>query len=404
LGIPYSLNKIGQLHLLNKDFEKAYSYFEKAYQMRLHRDDAFGVMENKTFFGDLYSEWAKYDTAILWYQESNADAQQQNYPFLMEYNWGRMSYCYEKLGQFNQALQAYRKSVEIKDQLLNDKNSRTILELEERYRSAEKDRNISRLETEAAKKRSQVYIALALSIIIILIVIAYSINSQRKARAAKDAAIIEEREAGLKAVFDATEEERKRIAKDLHDGLGQQLSGLRLSWESVENQIKTVSPAQANRIHELTVVLDEACTEVRTISHTMMPKALQEKGLLAAVEDMLYKSLRHTAIQYDLQHFRLENKRFQERVELSMYRICQELINNVIKHSKATQVNIQLLLNRQSLVMIVEDNGIGIPESQEADGIGLRNIHSRVHTIGGEAMFEAGPEQGLVVTVRVAVE
>jgi signal transduction histidine kinase len=404
VGIPYSLNKIAQLNLIKKNFDDAKSYFDQAYEMRSRLNDAFGLAENETFYGDLYVASQDWSNAIEWYLKSNVSSEKLKYPRLLQYNYDQLVLCYEQTNQYKEALEASRKSSQLKDQLLNEKNSRTILELEERYESAEKDRNISRLETETARKRLQIYIAIALSIIIILIVIAYSINTQRKARAARDAAIIEEREAGLKAVFDATEEERKRIAKDLHDGLGQQLSGLRLSWESIENQIKTTAPAQAKRIHELTGVLDEACTEVRTISHTIMPKALQEKGLLAAIEDMLYKSLHHTSIEYDLQHFRMENKRFQERVELSMYRICQELMNNVIKHSKGTQVSVQLLLNKQSLVMIVEDNGIGMSSVHSSDGIGLMNIQSRVHTINGEAMFEAGPEQGLVVTVRVPVE
>lgn len=404
LGIPFSLNKIGQLYLLKKDFDTALAYFDKAYQMRVQRNDTFGIMENKTLYGDLFSAWEKWETALQWYVAANEEALRHNYPFLMEHNWARMASCYEQLGLYKQALDVYRKSVEVKYRLLNEKNAKTILELEQLYQSAEKDKNISRLETEAARKRLNVYIAIALAIILILIVIVSSINLQRKERAAKDAAIIAEREAGIKAVFEATEEERKRIAKDLHDGLGQQLSGLRMSWEGVQNQIKDLAPVSANKLQELTSVLDEACTEVRSISHTMMPRALQESGLLAAIEDMLHKSLHYTMIQYELQHYHLENKRFQERIELSMYRICQELIHNVIKHSKATHVSVQLLLNKHVLVMIVEDNGIGMAASHKSDGIGWRNIHNRVYTIGGEAMIEPGPEQGLVATVRIPVE
>jgi len=404
IAIPYSLNKIAQLNLIAQRFDVAKTYFDRAYEIRKRLNDAFGLAENETFYGDLYTASEEWDKAIEWYEKSNVSAELLKYPRLLQYNYEQLVTCYEKVKRYQDALVVSQKSAKLKDELLNEKNSRTILELEKRFESAEKDRNISRLESETTKRKFTIYGVAALAVILLLIAFAYIVNARRKARAAKDAAIIEEREAGLLAVFDATEDERKRIAKDLHDMIGQQLSGLRLSWEGLENKIASQVPEQASRLNQLTKILDEACTEVRSISHTMMPKVLQERGLLAAIEEMLRKNLGLTSIRFQIEHLNVEDVRFHERIELSIYRVCQELVNNIIKHSKASDVTIQLMRRKGHLILIVEDNGIGFSRERGKDGIGMMNIASRLNTVKGEADIEQGPECGVVATIRVPVE
>jgi signal transduction histidine kinase len=220
-------------------------------------------------------------------------------------------------------------------------------------------------------------------------------------RAERDAAIIQEREEGIKAIFEATDHERKRIASDLHDGIGQQMSGLRLAFSRLGSEISVALPIYAAKVGELTEVLDGTCREVRHISHQMMPKSLSENGLISAIEDMLSKSLKFTGIEYQFEHQGIE-ERLPENLELSLYRVCQELINNVVKHSKASAVNIQLYRLRNHLVMLVEDNGKGMDEqARKQEGIGLKTLASRVNSINGELNFEPSPHAGTVATVRV---
>jgi len=164
VGIPYSLNKIAQLNLIHKKFDVAKEYFDKAYEIRARLNDEFGLAENETFYGDLYSASGNWNLAIDWYKKSIISAEKLKYPMLLQYNYEQLVLCYEKSGRYQEALQAARKSAEIKDELLNEKNSHTILELEERYQSAEKDRNISRLETETTRKKFTIYAVIALAV------------------------------------------------------------------------------------------------------------------------------------------------------------------------------------------------------------------------------------------------
>ena len=404
IGIPFSLNNLALIAMMRENYTFAKELFDKAYNIRLIRNDAFGIMENTTLFGDYYKAIKDYKTASNYYLQSNLLCDNLNYTQQKQYNFEQLIICYENQGRYSDALQVAKESAVLQDELQREQNNKTVIELEQRFKVAEKDKSIAELEKETAEKRLYILlIGAALLVVSFGALLIFQIN-KRRASNLKNAAILAEREAGLIAVFDATESERKRIAKDLHDGIGQQLSGLRLGWEGLEQNIRPHLPEQSAKLHSLNTVLDEACSEVRTISHRMMPKALQEKGLLAALEELLRKGIGITSIKYQLEHFKIEHERFDERIEVGLYRICQELLGNILKHSKATDIIIQLYKNKNQIIMIVEDNGVGFDPEKERDGIGLKNIESRLQTINGEVTWERGPERGTVASVKVKLE
>jgi len=403
IGIPYSLNNLALIAILRQNFGPAKALLDQAYNIRLVRNDQFGLIENTSLYGDYYQAVKENKTAIEYYLQSNAMCDQLNYLRQKHYNLEQLLVCYESEGKFAAALKAAKESAVLQDLLQREQNNKTVIELEQRFKVAEKDKSIAELEKETAEKRLYILlIGVALLVVFFGALLIFQIN-KRHASNLKNAAILTEREAGLKAVFDATESERKRIAKDLHDGIGQQLSGLRLGWEGLEQNIRPLLPEQSAKLHALNTVLDEACIEVRSISHRMMPKALQEKGILAAIDDLLRKSIGITSINYRVEHFRIDNERFDERIELGLYRICQELIGNILKHSKATDIIVQLYKNTNQIIMIVEDNGVGFDPAIKKDGTGLKNIESRLQTIGGAVTWERGPERGTVASVKVIV-
>jgi signal transduction histidine kinase len=213
--------------------------------------------------------------------------------------------------------------------------------------------------------------------------------------------MLQQKELYLKAIVETQEDERKRIAKDLHDGIGQTLSGIKLSLVNIVSHMPEAM--EKDKLSELSQVVDAACIDVRSISHQMMPRLLQEEGLIPSIADMLDKSFRLSKIQYNFEHFGMES-RVKENIEISVYRICQELINNIIKHSEASQVNVQLFRNGKMLVLLVEDNGKGFMfDKQKSTGIGLMNISSRVETVHGEFNLEPSPHSGTLATIRIPI-
>ncbi len=228
-------------------------------------------------------------------------------------------------------------------------------------------------------------------------------GNRKRLQAERDAAIIDEREQGLNAVITATEEERQRIAKDLHDGVVQSLTGIRLNMAQQARLLTDLSPEAKSSLKETTSNLDDSISEIRGISHQMMPRALQETGLVPALEDMLEKSLGSTDIKFEFEHHRVEGERYESRKEVSLYRIAQELVNNVIKYSEAKAVSVQLFKTKSHLALIVEDNGKGFEYEDQANrnGIGLMNIASRVQAVQGELDYQPSPKQGTVATIRI---
>ena len=230
-----------------------------------------------------------------------------------------------------------------------------------------------------------------------LAVLAWSIvqRNRRKAEREKDRLLLESREASIKAVLTAQEEERQRIAKDLHDGIVQQLGGLKLGLQK-----ELTENSEGSRLLDL---LDDSTKQLRDLSHRMMPKALKEFGLIPAMEDMLNNSLGNAGIAFDFEHHGMD-RRLPEHVEITLYRIAQELINNVIKHSAAQAVSVQVIQMRGNAILIVEDDGKGFDSKQKEGGIGLMNISSRLDTVDGTVNFDASPGGGTLATVRIPIE
>jgi signal transduction histidine kinase len=184
----------------------------------------------------------------------------------------------------------------------------------------------------------------------------------------------------------------------------QGLTGLKLR---LQNQLRNarMDEAEKETFTQTSSLLDESINELRSISHQMMPRALAELGLLPALEDLLEKAFGHTDIRFSFEHHRLEGQRFPEHIEVSLYRITQELINNIIKHSGAKAVSVQLLKTPSHLVLVVEDNGKGFRFEDQANrnGIGLMNINSRAKALNGEVNYAPSPQQGTVATIRIPV-
>lgn len=305
----------------------------------------------------------------------------------------------KRMGDMTAALHAQQTYQLLKDSAYRRERIEAISDMQVRYETERTEKELAQerehvLEQEARIARQRLTIVGVVLVAVLIAALAWALIARQRARARaeRDAAVIAEREHGLRTVVERMDEDRRRIAAELHDGVGQHLTGIKYRLEA--------AAAGHPELREVLVMADDAGREVRGIAHRMMPRALGELGLVPALADMLEKTLKLPGMHHGFEHFGLE-QRLPEAVEVGVYRIAQELINNIVKHARATSVQVQLLRNKGTLVLIVEDDGVGLDLRRADDGLGLRSLRDRARILQGSIAFEPGAERGTVVTLRI---
>lgn len=204
----------------------------------------------------------------------------------------------------------------------------------------------------------------------------------------------------VNAIFETEEKERKRIAGELHDGIGQLLSTAKLN---VSGFGENIDPKYNVLYKNSLQLLDQACEEVRTISHNMMPGALIRMGLMTAVNEMIIKINDAGKIKVDFDT-NLE-ERFDETIEISVYRIIQEALNNMVKHSQAKNIQLRLMKTANQIDVSITDDGKGFDVSRiaESKGLGWRNMYSRVEILRGSIEVDSAEGKGTSILIVIPI-
>jgi signal transduction histidine kinase/tetratricopeptide (TPR) repeat protein len=236
--------------------------------------------------------------------------------------------------------------------------------------------------------------------------LAYS--SYRRYKLAQEAilqaTIIHQQELATKAVLETEENERKRIAGDLHDTVGQMMSAAKVNLSMLESEIPFSNNEQRNAYHRVLALVDESCKEVRTVSHNIMPNALLKSGLANGIRDFV-NYIDSRVLKIDLYMDGL-SERLDANVEAVLYRVVQECVNNVIKHAKANKLDICVIKDQDGISITLEDNGVGFDTSKVSkhEGIGLKNIITRINYLKGTIEWNSEPGKGTLVAIHVPYE
>lgn len=202
------------------------------------------------------------------------------------------------------------------------------------------------------------------------------------------------------AILEAEERERVRIARDLHDGVGQMLAAARMALGNFLSK-KVV---ESKHIHSSLDLLEESIREIREISHNMMPGALTKLGLSTALKQFVNKINSFGELEIDLQIIGLK-ERLNEKIETMLYRVIQEVLSNIIRHAEATKVSIELIKHDHELVLIIEDNGKGFDtQTVKNRGIGIKNVATRVEYLNGSVNFDSAIGRGTSVIVEIPLD
>ncbi len=298
------------------------------------------------------------------------------------------------------------------DSLLNDNVTKHTLELEKRYETEKKQNQINRMEAEHTRQNYTIerknilnwaLIAGAAILLVILMLVYRTFQQRRKLHLQRISELESEKQlAATEAVLKGEEIERTRLAKDLHDGLGGMLSGIKYSLNTFKGNV-ILTPENAQAFERSIDMLDSSIQEMRRVAHNMMPENLVKFGLDEALKDFCSDINQSGALQVSYQSIGLKDVMIDQTVSITVYRIVQELINNTMKHSGAANAIVQVTKTDGRLSVTVEDDGKGFDPSilNRAKGIGWSNIQNRVEFLKGRLDVNAGQGQGTSVLIEL---
>ncbi|MFN0173927.1 MAG: tetratricopeptide repeat protein [Saprospiraceae bacterium] len=357
-----------------------------------------------TGLGVIEMEKRNYPTALGYYKQAEASAKPAGLHVVLKNIYDYMNDLYCLQGDYETAKSYKELSKNYADSVLTTDVRDRISELQIQYETTEKELKIAEQKSEIFRTNALNY-GLGGSLLAFLGFGYLFYNRFRlRKKAELDAAIIREQKLGLSAVIEAQEAERKRIARDLHDGIAQELVALKLGFDALSRRVGKVVPEESPRFAELGEQLDNSCTEVRSIAHVMSPPVLEQQGLAPSLELLLRHTLQHAGLEAKFNAHDLPLQ-LDEMTEIGLYRIAQELLNNVVKHARAAKVMLELYSVGPDLLLRVEDDGTGFDfEAARSRGtMGVLNILSRVSTLGGEFLSERRLPKGTIALVRVPV-
>ena len=427
IGIASSLISIAKIYHFLNEYTEAKKYCSEGLNISENIRHKTNISLALTLTGMIYIEEKNFDKAIISLSRSLLLAQEIGDAISIRESSLYLYKAYKAIGQKHKALEMHELYYQMYDSIINKDNIKYLIqhEYQEKYQekilkdslhTLEKEKQIKFLEQQTEidqlkqqQKENQLYFIIALLLTgIALGFLIYMINK----KALKEKRNLQQQKILLQTVIQTEEKERKRISAELHDGIGQMLTAIKMNLENVKIKLdtntKTSIPDELKddflNAHNS---VDIICNEVRNISHRMLPKALEIAGIIPALEELLVNFLAETKIKYEFNHYGITEARFSDDIELAIYRIVQEMLNNIVKHAEANFITLQLLKNKNKLILIVEDNGKGFNFDtviNKHKGAGLSNINSRVQLINGKLNFQSGKGKGTIATIRIPID
>ena len=382
---------------------------QKAIEIQRKQNNYFDLSSSFVNRSNSYIGLEKWDKALSALDSAAKYSSPETYLASAEMILNNYSVVYEHQGKYKKALESKKEYVIIRDSVHTKENTDKINELTIQFETERKEKEIVQLEAERKanelelikKDRERNTIMGIGALLLLSLVFSYFFWRQKQISNLKTIALNKERIDSLlnenkinyaNAMIEGQEAERKRLAEDLHDRLGSILSTMKLHL----NSPKDGSIEKANSL------LDESVDEVRKISHNLASISLVRFGLIASL-----KSLSESIVSDDLKvsfiHHGID-ERLPSKIAIALYRCAQELINNVLKHSNASKLTIQIQRNGGYINLIIEDNGKGFDTTKGVTGIGLKNIRSRVSSIDGQINFDSLLEKGTTVIIDIPLK
>ena len=395
-------NNLGFLYEKEGNYSASIANYKKSIYLKSELEDLHGLATSRLNLGNVYLKQNRFKESLEQYEKSLELSESIGDSNLKMHLYSNMVKAKMGIGAVEEASLLFQKYNNLRDSLFDQDKMEEIKDLETRYETARKEEEIRAQRIAIERENFQKNLFLSLSILLVILMLStiwFFIQKQKYLKQLKNEEIAnmrtEQELKELNAMMHGQEEERNRIASDLHDRLGARLSSIKLLFQSSD------IPAAADKVLQN---INEAIKETREISHNLSTDLLSRFGLETALKDTIRTINEAEKIKADLSIYGLQN-RLSVDIERNIYHIILELINNTIKHAKANLINLQISQSENEINVFYEDDGVGFDVQIVADsGMGMRSIYARVNTINGAVYFNSKPGGGINVVLSIPVE
>jgi signal transduction histidine kinase len=383
-----------------KNYNKALEYYSKSLKIKEELNDPNGIATVLVNISDMDVLIGKYADAINCSNKSLDIAKSIKSLMLQRDNYENLSDAYNKLHDYESAFKYHVFFKQAYDSIFNKESNDKIADMQVKYETEKKQRDIEKLQNEKESqdlklKQSRIVItSVAVGGILLLIIALSMLNGYRQRQSKRKI---------LTTVVETEEKERKRFAEDLHDGLGPLLSSVSLYVNELQSE-KHGPDKKKEFFKTANDLIDESIKNTRMIANNLMPGVLNDYGLINALETFCGKLKKTGAIEVTV-HSDLKDKRYNAVVEITLYRVILEMINNTLKHAVANAIDIEIHEKDKFINISYSDNGKGFDVEKTMNdpqkGLGLNNIVNRIKTIGGKCVFQSALDKGTQVNIEV---
>ncbi len=410
---------IANVYQLKGDFTRMLANAERGLVLSTQLEDSDGISKSLLYKADYFLNKKEYATARSFAKQGLMIARQNK----LDNHIGEMYVILSDIELASGNLPEYNRLRNLSDSMNDIVLSKEIVknteEMEAKYSSAKKQMQIDSLAKEKKiqdfeiRQKRQINLRLIAALVIISLVglLYYRNHQSRQKLMQADAQLHKQRITELEkeklllatqSIVKGQEEERTRLAKDLHDGLGGILSSAKYSLGNMKQNL-IITPENASAFERTMEMLDQSITELRRVAHNMMPETLMKLSLSEALQDYCTQVSQSGALKVTYQSYNTENLEMENAVKITVYRVVQELINNTIKHAGATTSVVQLMHSNQKLNITVEDDGKGFDKTilETATGIGYKNLQSRISFLKGNMDIQSQSGKGTSVYIEI---
>lgn len=404
-----------------RNYKEALHYLTKAEKKATILNKKYSIVFITNLYGACYFKLKKYPKAIEYYKQSYELSKKMELFTEQKKALFGLYETEQSLNNFEQSLKWHEKYTQIKDSLFNTESNTKLVELQEKYEAKQKEQDIYNLNVANKKvalkntiKSNQLRLSLlgtllaVLATIIIGLLLYYRnktqkailIHTEEKNKEQVNQLIQQQEITTLETVLLTQQQERKKLAKDIHDNLGSYLATLKYQYEA--SRLIGANKSEKKQLKLMAQLIADAYAEVRSISHRMATGEGFEFNLLNAINkitDRIQKTNQFTVQFHDL----TKELELPQDTELTLYKIIQELLSNILKHAQATEITIQINEDQEGLTLVVEDNGKGFDTTITNKGIGLTNISEHVTQLEGQLDINSRIGYGTTTVILVPI-